>query len=74
MQKPLNTPLVIQIRRVRKTTGVPWVVVDGLEILPEQAIAQLELMTGRKAPRGIMRAEILQACQEAAIAEGETEN
>ena len=72
--KPVNTPLVMQMRRARKTTGVPWVVVDGLEILPEQAIAQFELMTGRKAPRGIMRAEILQACQDSAISEGETGN
>lgn len=72
--KPVNTPLVMQMRRVRKTTGVPWVVVDGLEILPEQAIAQFELMTGRKAPRGIMRAEILRACQDSAISEGETGN
>ena len=71
--KPVNTNLVKQMRRVRKATGVPWVVVDGLEILPEQAIAQFELMTGRKAPRGIMRAEILRAIQDNAASEGEGE-
>jgi 3-dehydroquinate dehydratase type I len=72
--KPVNTPLVKQIRSVRKATGVPWVVVDGIEILPEQAIAQFELMTGRKAPRGIMRAEILRACQDGVMSEGDNGN
>jgi 3-dehydroquinate dehydratase type I len=72
--KPVNTPLVKQIRKVRKTTGVPWVVVDGLEILPEQAIAQFELMTGRKAPRRIMRAEIPQASQDGPTSEGDSGN
>ena len=59
--RPINTPLVKQVKRFRKETGAPWVVVDGLETLPEQAIAQFELMTGRKAPRGRMRAEILKS-------------
>lgn len=72
--KPANTPFARQIRRVRETTGVPWVVVDGLEVLPEQAIAQFELMTGRKAPRGIMRAEILRVCQENTTSEGDAED
>ena len=48
---PLNTPLLKQIRKVREETKQPWVIVDGLELLPEQAIAQFELMTGRKAPK-----------------------
>jgi shikimate 5-dehydrogenase/shikimate kinase/3-dehydroquinate dehydratase len=72
--KPVNTPLVKQMRRVRKTTSVPWVVVDGIEVLPEQAIAQFELMTGRKAPRGIMRAEILKACKDSFMSEGDGGN
>lgn len=57
---PLNTLLLKQIRRIREETKQPWVIVDGLEALPEQAIAQFELMTGRKAPKRRMRLEVLQ--------------
>ncbi|KAF7503899.1 hypothetical protein GJ744_003039 [Endocarpon pusillum] len=57
---PLITPLLRQIGRFRNSTGRPWVIVDGLEVMPEQAIAQFELMTGRKAPRDVMRKEVLQ--------------
>ena len=59
-----DTPLVEQIRKFRKETGKPWVLVDGLETLPEQAIAQLELMTGRKAPRRCIREAIVKAAAE----------
>ncbi|TVY82370.1 Quinate repressor protein [Lachnellula suecica] len=57
---PLDTPLLKQIRLVREETKQAWVIVDGLEVLPEQAIAQFELMTGRKAPKRRMRLEVLQ--------------
>ena len=50
-----NTSLIQQMRSLQKQSAVPWVLVTGIEVLPEQAIAQFELMTGRKAPRATMR-------------------
>ncbi|GAB1198252.1 type I 3-dehydroquinase-domain-containing protein [Aspergillus pseudonomiae] len=57
--KPLETPLLRQMRRFRSETGRPWVLVDGLDNVIEQAIAQFELLTGRKAPRRLMTLEAL---------------
>lgn len=47
------------MRRIRAETGRPWVLVDGLDNVVEQAIPQFELMTGRKAPRRLMFSEAL---------------
>lgn len=47
------------MRRFRNETGQPWVLVDGLENVLEQGIAQFELLTGRKAPRRLMTVEVL---------------
>ena len=39
----------------RDTVSPSWVVVDGLENLGEMAIEAFELMTGRLAPRRLMK-------------------
>ncbi|KAL4943963.1 hypothetical protein BDV06DRAFT_220733 [Aspergillus oleicola] len=57
--KPLDTPLLRQMRRFRSETGHQWVLVDGLDNVAEQAIAQFEILTGRKAPRRLMTMEAL---------------
>jgi shikimate 5-dehydrogenase len=47
------------MRRFRSESGRPWDLVDGLDNVLEQAIAQFELLTGRKAPRRVMTVEAL---------------
>lgn len=59
-----ETPLTQQIKQYRAESGVPWVVVDGLDALFEQALTQFELMTGRKAPKLCMFEAISQAIQQ----------
>lgn len=49
-----ETPLIKQMKHFRQSTGRPWVLVDGIEALIEQAVGQFESMTGRKAPKRCM--------------------
>ena len=58
--RPMVTPVVTQMRDLAHKG---WIFFDGFDILPEQAFAQFELFTGRRAPRKVMRDEILEQFQ-----------
>ncbi len=49
------TPLVAQMHAFRDTVNPAWVVVDGLDVVAEMDIEAFELMTGRPAPKTLMK-------------------
>ena len=46
---------MVQIQAVRDHVSPSWVVVDGLEVVAEMAIEAFELMTGRMAPKRLIK-------------------
>ncbi|KAF2668550.1 hypothetical protein BT63DRAFT_279988 [Microthyrium microscopicum] len=58
---PLQTPLLQQFS-AESHRG--WIVVNGLQVLPEYGAPQFELFTGRKAPRQLMSAAAMSGYEE----------
>ncbi|KAK6196504.1 hypothetical protein LQW54_011497 [Pestalotiopsis sp. IQ-011] len=54
--EPLITALIRQMRDIREAGNTSWVIVDGLEVVAEMAMESFELLTGRNAPKSLMRA------------------
>ncbi len=53
--EPAITPLIAQMLTFRDGVKPNWVIVDGLDVVSEMAIEAFELMTGRLAPKRLMK-------------------
>lgn len=60
--RPAETPLIAlasQVSATAETLGTPWACVRGVDILIAQGLAQFELWTGRRAPRRVVRENVM---------------
>jgi shikimate 5-dehydrogenase len=62
LQVAYRLPVSPLIQQIKERAHIGWIVMDGFDVLPEQAYSQFELFTGRRAPRKLMREEILKHC------------
>ena len=62
LQVAYRLPISPLVQQVKERAQIGWIVMDGFDVLPEQAYTQFELFTGRRAPRKLMRDEILKHC------------
>jgi shikimate 5-dehydrogenase len=58
MQLSYDSPETPLMKQAQTLSNRGWISVHGLEVLPEQGIAQFELFTGRRAPENVMRSRI----------------
>ena len=47
------------VRQMRERVQAGWILMHGYDVVPEQAYSQFEIFTGRRAPRKLMRDQVL---------------
>ena len=58
-QLAYGQPVSPAVRQVRERVQAGWTFMDGFDVLPEQAYSQFEIFTGRRAPRKLMKDQVL---------------